>query len=504
MVKKSARKIILYSFLFIFCLGLVFIARPLYHVLNVKSSILHDSLPGVPAGYADDVSRLNITRVDTVILVDSDRIKAVQQLAGIIRYARINAIPVSIAGARHSMGGHTIAADGIVINMLPFKHMQLDTVTNVLTVGAGAKWSDVIPYLNEHGRAVAIMQSDNAFSVGGSVSVNCHGWQHNMPPIASTVLSLRLLNPAGEIEKCSLNENAELFSLVLGGYGLFGIILEVDLATVPNEMYAFRAISMPSGAYTENYGNFIDGNKEVRMVFGRLSVSRDYFLEEARLNYFVRDTTVKKMPDLSEPGFLELKRSIFMGTKDDDYGKKLRWNMEGSVSKLAIGKKFSRNQIMNEDPSFYLNRSEKRTDILHEYFIPRRNFNAFVKALQRVVPAHKCDLLNVTLRNVYRDEITYLKYAREEVFAFVMFFDQAKTPEAEEEMQKLTMALVNESLELEGTYYLPYRLHPSQEQLAKAYPMAKDFFERKRQYDSLEIFRNKFYDTYGQRESAGH
>jgi FAD/FMN-containing dehydrogenase len=67
----------------------------------------------------------------------------------------------------------------------------------LLHVQAGAKWADIIPYLDQHGRSVAVMQSDNSFTVGGSLSVNCHGWQYNRPPIASTVESFHLMKANG-------------------------------------------------------------------------------------------------------------------------------------------------------------------------------------------------------------------------------------------------------------------------------------------------------------------
>ena len=82
------------------------------------------------------------------------------------------------------------------------------------------------------GRSVAVMQSNNSFTVGGSLSVNCHGWQYGRAPIASTVESFRLMKADGSIVRCSREENAELFSLVLGGYGLFGIILNAELRVV--------------------------------------------------------------------------------------------------------------------------------------------------------------------------------------------------------------------------------------------------------------------------------
>lgn len=98
----------------------------------------------------------------------------------------------------------------------------------------------VIPYLDAPGRSVAIMQSNDSFSVGGSISVNCHGWQLDRPPIIDSVESFRLLTADGEIRQCSRSENVELFALVPGGYGLFGVILDVRLRVVPNERYRVK------------------------------------------------------------------------------------------------------------------------------------------------------------------------------------------------------------------------------------------------------------------------
>jgi FAD/FMN-containing dehydrogenase len=121
--------------------------------------------------------------------------------------------------------------------MLSFDQMSLDSGRRILMVGAGARWAEIVPFLDHQGFAVAVMQSNNDFTVGGSLSVNCHGWQHNSRPIASTVESFRPAAATGKIMTCSRTENPELFSLVLGGYGLFGVILDVRLRVVPNEFY---------------------------------------------------------------------------------------------------------------------------------------------------------------------------------------------------------------------------------------------------------------------------
>ena len=40
----------------------------------------------------------------------------------------------------------------------------------VISVGGGARWSEIIPYLDARGLSVWVMQSNNDFTVGGSIS----------------------------------------------------------------------------------------------------------------------------------------------------------------------------------------------------------------------------------------------------------------------------------------------------------------------------------------------
>ena len=86
--------------------------------------------------------------------------------------------------------------------------------------------------MDQQGLAVQAMQSINIFPIGGALSVNAHGIAHSPGPVASTVKSLRIMLGNGEIKSASPTENAELFRLALGGYGLFGVILDADLRVV--------------------------------------------------------------------------------------------------------------------------------------------------------------------------------------------------------------------------------------------------------------------------------
>jgi hypothetical protein len=88
------------------------------------------------AGYMDDVSRLDKTHIAEIWDIPSDPQKGEDELGKVLHRAQVSHLHVSIAGARHSMGGQTIYPGGIAVNMLPFKDMNFDEDKNLLHVQA--------------------------------------------------------------------------------------------------------------------------------------------------------------------------------------------------------------------------------------------------------------------------------------------------------------------------------------------------------------------------------
>lgn len=149
----------------------VLAARPTWHLLRTSFGDRNE-IEALSPGFMDDASRLNRTEVADIWPVPADPQEAEQQLQQLLDRAKRDGMRVSIAGARHSMGGHTIIPGGIVLDMLPFHQMKLDEKAGILHVQSGARWSEIIPYLDQRERSVAVMQSNDSFSVGGSISVN--------------------------------------------------------------------------------------------------------------------------------------------------------------------------------------------------------------------------------------------------------------------------------------------------------------------------------------------
>ena len=92
------------------------------------------------------------------------------------------------------------------------------------------------------------MQSQNIFTVGGSLSANAHGRDIRYGSLIDTVRSFRLLKADGEI--ITVKPDDDLFTVVIGGYGLFGVILDVELSLTRDELYKMETTSLDYREYT--------------------------------------------------------------------------------------------------------------------------------------------------------------------------------------------------------------------------------------------------------------
>jgi len=93
----------------------------------------------------NDVSTLNETRVYDIIKVTS-----INDIQNALRLAKENNLQISLAGARHSMGGQAFFKDALVLDMTEFNTIvSLDETNKTITVQSGATWHDIQIFLNK-------------------------------------------------------------------------------------------------------------------------------------------------------------------------------------------------------------------------------------------------------------------------------------------------------------------------------------------------------------------
>jgi FAD/FMN-containing dehydrogenase len=455
-------------------------------------------------GFTNDASHLNKTPIYGIVHVTNE-----DDIGNALQFARDNHLKVTCAGQQHSMGGQTFTQGGLVLDLRDFNRIRLDKEHRRVNIQTGARWWQLQRRLDQESLSVKAMQSINIFSVGGTLSVNAHGIDPWPGPVAPTVRSMRIMLSSGEVVEASPSENSELFSHALGGYGLFGVILDVDLDIVDNEMYSREISYLDYSQYPKYYKENVETTRGVGLVYGRLSVSPRTYLRETAIQIYAKTEFDGTLPPLEPAQHNTLDRFIINFSKTGGLGRWLRWTLE-KYAEPRLHNCVTRNQAMNQkgeclatrneemyDDMAYLKNRLRDTDILQEYFVPYERMPEFVDGLREVVQRNRANLLNVTIRTVHKDAITALPYAREDMFGFVLYFNVKFNEQDNEILKKTTTDLVDIAEKNGGTFYLPYQLFYSREQLQKSYPNIDAFFAMKRKYDPIGLFANKFYEKYG-------
>jgi len=456
-------------------------------------------------GTINDVSCLDRTPVYGIVQVTS-----VDDIKNALIFAKENKLKVSMAGVRHSMGGQAFYKNNLVLDMKGFNRIQLNETERTITVQSGATWHDIQNLLHPK-FAVKAMQSTDIFTVGGSISVNAHGMDHQAGSVGSSIRAMRVMLADGSIVNVSRAENPELFSLVVGGYGLFGVILDVDLEVVDNDIYQTERQVVSYKDFPEIFENEILPDPDLGLFYGHLSTAPGSLLDEM---IFYKYTKVElgdaEVPPLGEVSGTKLRRFVLNFSKKGDVAMNIKWFLEKYVEPqmesctivprtqaMAEGEAcfVSRNEPMHDSVTYTRNDLKSETDILHEYFIPRDQFIPFVDGLRRIVQDHDVNLLNASVR-VIHPESNFLNYAPAEMYSIVLYINQPTTPEGNEQMGIVTRELIDLTVELNGRFFLPYQLHYTPEQLQRSYPMIADFFSAKKSYDPNGLFTNTFYEKY--------
>jgi FAD/FMN-containing dehydrogenase len=450
-----------------------------------------------PPFILDDASRLNPTPISRqAILNSAGENTLLQEMRATLGEAASEGRAIAVGGARHSMGGQSLPRNGIAASMTR-PVIEPDTGGRIYRVSAGARWRDVIRALDPIGFSPAVTQSNHDFSIGGTLSVNAHGWPVPFGPFGNTIRRFRLMLADGSVVVCSDSENPELFRLAVGGYGLFGIVIDAELRMVENNLLKPNSELMAADAFASPFiARATDSS--VRMAYGRLSMAGDNFLREALLvSYALAQPQPGRLPPPKiSTAFSFVSRSIFRAQIGSERGKRLRWAAETRLMPRLGQVAVTRNTLLNEPVAAFKDSVSTRTDILHEYFVPPDRFGDFLAGCREIIPAHRQDLLNITLRYVDKDTSSVLTYAPQPRIAAVMLFVQQRTAEADDDMRAMTVKLTDRTLALGGSYYLPYRLHARGDQMRQAHPRFDEFVAAKRRYDPQLRFRNALWDTY--------
>lgn len=415
----------------------------------------------------------------------------------IIHEAQRSGKSISILGRSMSQGKQAISNQdwNIVINTSKLNQIQIDPELKIAKVGAGASWGELQNQANQHGLAVRVMQASNIFSIGGSISANCHGWDYKTGCLRNSLISLTIVDAKGRV--LDVTPNDPLFDFIAGGYGGFGVIVEATISLTDNVEMVENGVEISPRDYAAYFTLNIRDNKDVDMHLYRLSLKPG--------SLFQTGIAVSYQKISDEPVIANLIDEPVRGRRMDrikmhairrlSWLRNLAWNME---KKDALAEKISsRNELMRPPINPVFNHSKIDTEWLQEYFVKGEDLAGFLDFLGNILQKNNVALFNASVRFVKQDFKTKLSYAPDgDRFAVVLFFNQKLSPKEILKTKLWVREVIDYLIAHGGSYYLPYQHFATPEQFKACYRNWESVISFKQSIDPAGVFSNGFFADY--------
>jgi len=456
-------------------------------------------------------SQLNATSVHRIVRPDT--VAAIQDA---IRAARAEDRAVSIAGGCHAMGGQQFGEGTVLLDMNGMDRViDLDRESGQVTVGAGIQWPDLVAWLvsEQDGEpeqwGIAQKQTGaDRLSIGGALSANVHGRGLARKPIIDDVERFTIVDGSGELRTCSRTENADLFRLAIGGYGLFGVIATVTLRLVRRRKVE-RVVAMGD---IESIMDEFDARIAAGFLYGdfqfAIDPAGDDFLKGGIFSCYLpvpNHTPIPEgQPALSREAWGQLLLYAHTDKRagvDAYTAHYLTTNGAIAWSDLHQMTDYTDNYHAALDQ--YLGATEKATEMITEIYVPRAHLAQFMADVRDDFRANDVDLIYGTVRLIERDDESFLAWARERWACIIFNLHTVHTAEGLAHSASAFRRLIDHAIRYGGSYYLTYHRWATREQVEACYPQFAEFLREKRRHDPDERFQSEWYRHYRQRFGDG-
>jgi FAD/FMN-containing dehydrogenase len=463
------------------------------------------------AGRVDDAvwvndihAQLAATRVARVERVDS--LEAVVQA---VRAARAEGRAISIAGGRHAMGGQAFGTDTVLLDTTALgRVLGFDRERGLVEVEAGIQWPALIDFLvrTQDGQAHqwGIVQKQTGadhLSLAGAVAANVHGRGLRFPPIVGDLEALVLVDAEGTVRRVSRTEEPELFRLVVGGYGLFGVVVSVTLRLAPRRKLR-RVVEVLD---VERLGPALERRLAEGFLFGDFQYATDPasddFLSRGVFScYQPVDDATPMPPAQKELSAADWDRLLYLSHAD-----KHRAFQEYAAYYLATSGQLywsDLHQLSVYVDDYHraldarLGARDRATEMITEVYVPRSALARFLADVREDFRTNRVDLIYGTIRLIERDDESVLAWAREPWACVIFNLHVVHTPAGLERSAADFRRLIDHGLRYGGSYFLTYHRWATRQQVEAAHPRFVEFLRAKRRHDPAECFQSDWYRHY--------
>ncbi|MGH7325030.1 MAG: FAD-binding oxidoreductase [Candidatus Rokuibacteriota bacterium] len=449
-------------------------------------------------------SQLNPTRVARIASP-----RTIDDLPALVERARAEGRAISIAGGRHAMGGQQFGADTVLVDTRRMSRvLGFDPERGLVEVEAGIQWPALIDHLLRvqagRPRQWGIVQKQTGadrLSLGGALGANVHGRGLTLKPFVADVEAFTLVDGAGRVLRCSRAENADLFRLAIGGYGLFGVIGTVTLRLAPRRKLqrVVEVIAM------DDLAERFDRRIAEGFLFGDCQYATDPgspdFLRRGVFSCYRpvddRTPTVEGQKELSGADW---DRLLYLSHAD----KRRAFEAYAAYYRSTDGQIYWSDthqlSVYVDDYHAALDRrlgsTERATEMITEIYVPRPALGRFLDEVRADFRRHAVDLIYGTIRLIERDDESVLAWARQPWACVIFNLHTVHTEDGLQQSADALRRLIDLAVGHGGSYFLTYHRFAARRQVEACHPRFAEFLRLKRRHDPDERFQSEWYRHY--------
>ena len=449
-------------------------------------------------------SRLNATRVATVEAPTS-----VRELQRAMRRAALDGRAVAIAGGRHAMGAQQFASDAVLLDMRGLSEiLAFDPLRGRVEIQAGMQWPALIAQLRRlQGSAAtpwAIAQKQTGadrLSIGGAVAANIHGRGLTMRPFIADVESLTVLDPDGELRLVSRTSHPELFRLVVGGYGLFGVVTSVTLRLVPRCTLRRVVEILTADALMEAFAQRIAAGFLYGDFQFAIDPASDDFLHRGVFSTYEPVDPALPIPTIQRAlGSDDWQRLLYLAhtRKTEAFEAYSRHYLATSGQLYHSDLHQLADYLDDYHPALdvAMQSAHAGSEMITEIYVPRHRLVDFLAEAREDFRREEVDLVYGTIRLVERDDESVLAWARESWACVIFNLHVEHTAGGIARSGRHFRRLIDMAVRRGGSYYLTYHRHATREQVLACHPRFPELLRAKLDLDPSERLQSDWYRHY--------
>jgi FAD/FMN-containing dehydrogenase len=384
--------------------------------------------------------------------------------------------------------------------------ISFDRERGLVEVEAGIEWPELVDTLvraqEGASRQWGIAQKQTGadrLTIGGAMAANVHGRGLTMPPFVADIEDFTIVGADGNVKRCSRTENRDLFSLAVGGYGLFGVVTSLTMRLAPRvrveRVVELRTIDGLIDAMQHRiadgflYGDFqfdIDSRSPEFMRRGVFSCYRPVgaSVSESPAQRELGDedwVTLLRLAHFDKAKAWEIYSTYYMSTQGQVY-----WS---DTHQLSV-------YIDDYHKALDTQSGTKATEIITEIYVPRARLADFMEEAAADFIKNKVDNVYGTVRLIERDRDSFLAWAKQPYACVIFNLHTEHTEAGRQHSADAFRRLIDMAIARGGSYYLTYHRFARPDQVEACYPRFAEFLREKKRRDPDERFQSDWYRHY--------